>query len=59
MHAGNLATRDGIWTMNGLSADFRLISEHPATKGVYLVETAAGENYAYEEELAWDSTEDG
>jgi hypothetical protein len=46
---------DGVWTANGLKADFRMIRKHP-TKGedIYLVETVAGENWADGKELRWE-----
>lgn len=46
--------RDGVWTNNGLQADFRLLYKHPNCPGVYRVVTASGEHYALEAELTWD-----
>lgn len=46
--------RDGVWTRNGLRADFRHLYAHPNASGIHRVETASGEHYAHESELAWD-----
>ncbi len=46
--------RDGVWTANGLAADFRHVYAHPNCNGIHRVQTASGEHYAHESELAWD-----
>ena len=46
--------RDGVWTVNGLAADFRYIRAHPNCDGIHLIETAGGEHYVPESELRWD-----
>lgn len=46
--------RDGVWISNGLSAEFRLLYEHPNTPDVYRVDTAAGKCYVQGKELIWD-----
>jgi hypothetical protein len=46
--------RDGVWTENGLAADFRHLYEHPNCDGIHRVQTASGEHYAHESKLAWD-----
>lgn len=50
--------RDGVWTANGLSADFRFILASPLNPRQSLVETAAGEEWAPDEELTWDPPRD-
>lgn len=46
--------RDGIWTANGLTAEFRLLYAHPNLPDVYRIETASGDHYAYGRELTWN-----
>lgn len=47
--------RDGIWTANGLCADFRHLYAHPNCNGIHRVQVAGGEHYVHESELVWDS----
>ena len=48
--------RDGVWTSDGLSADFRCLYTHPHNETILRVQTAAGEYYAHEHELHWDNS---
>lgn len=49
-----LVRRDGVWTSNGLSSDFRHLYAHPNADGIHRVQISSGEHYAHESELAWD-----
>jgi hypothetical protein len=49
-----LVRRDGVWTANGLAADFRHLYAHPTTDRIHRVQTASGEHYAHESELTWE-----
>lgn len=57
MKETDMLRRDGVWTSNGLSADFRLLYPHPNTPDVYRVQTAAGDHYAEGKELTWDCSQ--
>lgn len=46
--------RDGVWTSNGLAADFLYLYAHPNCEGWHMVSTASGEHYAPESELTFD-----
>ncbi len=46
--------RDGVWTVDGLRADFQHLYAHPNCEAIHRVQTASGEHYAHESELAWD-----
>lgn len=46
--------RDGVWTCDGLEAEFRLILEPEHGNGMVRVETASGEHWAPTKELKWD-----
>lgn len=50
----DIKLRDGVWTSNGLSADFRYLYTHPNCDQMQRVETASGEHYAHESDLQWD-----
>ncbi|MDZ4246311.1 MAG: hypothetical protein U1D67_04235 [Dehalococcoidia bacterium] len=45
--------RDGVWELDGLRADFRLI-RHGSNIPWVVIETAGGEHYAREGDLKWD-----
>jgi len=46
--------RDGVWTGNGLEAEFRYIREHPHSDKLVWIETVSGEHWAPTTELKWD-----
>lgn len=46
--------RDGVWTANGLSADFRFVRTHLGDLRMSWIETVAGEFCAPDDQLAWD-----
>lgn len=50
--------RDGIWTANGLSADFRFLKPHPEAPDESLIETAAGNLWVFNSQLTYDPVRD-
>lgn len=46
-------TQTGVWSANGLCSEFRVLYPHPTAAGWFRVLTAAGENWAPENELEW------
>jgi hypothetical protein len=47
--------RDGTVTVDGLTADFRLVRESDINQGWCLIETATGQSWVHCDSLKWDA----
>ena len=54
MSADKPKPRDGVWTSDGLVADFRFIRHHNSVPELIYVETATGYHFVSESQLDWD-----
>lgn len=48
--------RDGVWSVNGLSADFIHLYAHPNCADMHRIKTACGDHYAHTSELKFDGS---